>query len=59
MAIKVTGTPGWFCWKRLMATSTYSGAISTLRQIRPVRSAASIVVPLPPNGSNTMSPASA
>ena len=58
MAIKVTGMPGWFCWNRLMATSTYCGAISTLQQIRPVRSAASIVVPLPPKGSNTMTPAS-
>src|SRR5690606_3211227 len=58
VAIRVIGTPGWLCWKRLMATSTYSGAISMLRQMRPVRSAASIVVPLPPKGSNTMSPAS-
>lgn len=40
MASSVTGTPGWFCRKRLMATSTYSGAISTLRHTRPVRCAA-------------------
>ncbi|NKA76033.1 hypothetical protein GO290_05043 [Ralstonia solanacearum] len=27
----VTGASGKFCWKRLIVTSTYSGAISTLR----------------------------
>jgi catalase/peroxidase HPI len=52
----VTGTSGKFCWKRLIATSTYSGAISTERAMRPVRCAASIVVPDPPNGSKTISP---
>ena len=54
----VTGTWGKFCWKRLTVTSAYSGATSMARTTRPVRWAASSVVPEPQNGSNTISPSS-
>ena len=42
--------PVIFCQRRI-ATSTYSGSNSITRAIRPVLSAARMVVPLPPNGS--------
>jgi hypothetical protein len=58
VAASVTGTSGKFCWKRFTVTSTYSGAISVARTFRPVRWAASRVVPEPQKGSKTISLAS-
>ena len=51
---RVASAPANDC-QRWTATSTYFGSSSTSRARRPVRSAAIIVVPDPPNGSRTMS----
>ena len=50
----VASAPANDC-QRWTATSTYFGSSSTTRARRPSRSAATIVVPDPPNGSRTIS----
>ena len=54
----VAGRSGKRCFQRRSATSAYSGASSIARTMRPVRCPATMHVPLPANGSNTISPAS-
>ena len=51
----VAALPAYFCQRRI-ATSTYRGSNSRARALRPVRSAAIKMVPLPQNGSSTRPP---